>query len=95
LGIADRAPCCELLALTTAEFDLADILLRSAGKVVSRDDIARHVLGREFNPFDRSIDMHVSNLRRKLGPHPDGLERIKSVRGIGYLYTFASRGKDE
>jgi two-component system, OmpR family, response regulator CpxR len=85
----------EQLLLTTAEFDLLDLLLRSAGRVVTRDDIAKAVLGREFTPFDRSIDMHVSNLRKKLGTHADGLERIKSVRSVGYLYTLPSRTKDE
>jgi two-component system, OmpR family, response regulator CpxR len=45
------------------------------------------VLGRPFMPFDRSVDMHVSNLRRKLGIHPEGGERIKTVRGSGYLYV--------
>jgi two-component system, OmpR family, response regulator CpxR len=85
----------EQLSLTTAEFDLLDLLLRSAGRVVTRDDIAKAVLGREFTPFDRSIDMHVSNLRKKLGTHADGLERIKSVRSVGYLYTLPSRTKDE
>jgi DNA-binding response OmpR family regulator len=48
----------------------------------------RTVLNRPFSPFDRSIDTHVSNLRRKLGPGPDGLDRIKSLRGVGYQYTF-------
>jgi DNA-binding response OmpR family regulator len=85
----------EQLSLTTAEFDLLDLLLRSAGRVVTRDEIAKAVLGREFTPFDRSIDMHVSNLRKKLGTHGDGLERIKSVRSVGYLYTLPSRAKDE
>jgi two-component system response regulator CpxR len=85
----------EQLSLTTAEFDLLDLLLRSAGRVVTRDEIAKAVLGREFTPFDRSIDMHVSNLRKKLGTYADGLERIKSVRSVGYLYTQPSRTKDE
>jgi two-component system response regulator CpxR len=58
---------------------------------VSRADLARDVLGREFSPFDRSIDTHVCNLRKKIGLLEDGTERIKGVRGAGYLY--ASRGK--
>jgi len=45
------------------------------------------VLGREFSPFDRSIDTHVCNLRKKVGPYGDGTERIKGVRGIGYLFA--------
>jgi two-component system response regulator CpxR len=85
----------EAVGVTTAEFDLLEMLLRAAGRVVTREDIAKQVLGREFSPFDRSIDMHVSNLRRKLGAHEGGLERIKSVRGIGYLYTVPGSARNE
>ena len=46
----------------------------------------KEVLGRELSPFDRSIDMHVSNLRKKLGHQTGGLERIKTIRGVGYIY---------
>jgi DNA-binding response OmpR family regulator len=74
--------------LTTVEFDLLETMLRSAGCVLSREEMVQGVLSREFSPFDRSIDTHVSNLRRKLGPRCDGLERIKGVRGIGYLYVL-------
>ena len=76
------------LPLTAVEFDLLAVLLQMAGRVVTREILVRDVLGREFSPFDRSIDMHVSNLRRKLGLHPDGTERIKGVRGVGYLYAI-------
>ena len=61
--------------------------MRSAGQVVARDKLTRDVLGREFSPFDRSIDTHVCNLRKKIGVLSDGTERIKGVRGIGYLYA--------
>jgi two-component system response regulator CpxR len=74
--------------LTTVEFDLLATLMAAAGVTVSREDLVRSVLGREFSPFDRSIDTHVCNLRRKLGPATDGGERIKGVRGAGYLYTL-------
>ena len=74
----------ELLELTTVEFDLLAILLRAPGLVLTREELSQQVLGREFSPLDRSIDTHVSNLRRKLGPSKQGLERIKSVRGAGY-----------
>lgn len=77
------------LDLTAVEFDLLEIFLKSAGSVLSREEMVPAVLGREFSPFDRSIDTHVSNLRRKLGPLPDGSERIKGVRGIGYLYVLS------
>ena len=81
--------------LTAVEFDLLGIFLRSPGKVLQRDELAREVLGRDLTAFDRSIDVHVSNLRRKLGPLPSGLERIKAVRGAGYLYVLSEklRGK--
>lgn len=78
----------EEISLTTVEFDLLEQFLRRAGTVLSRQELVRIVLGREFSPFDRSIDVHVSNLRRKVGPGPDGSERIKGVRGVGYLYVF-------
>jgi two-component system response regulator CpxR len=76
----------ETIELTTVEFDLLDVLLRNAGSVIARDELVLTVLNRPFSPFDRSIDTHVSNLRRKLGPGSDGLDRIKSLRGVGYQY---------
>lgn len=79
------------LDLTTVEFDLLAIFMRNPGATVSRQDLVREVLGREFSPFDRSIDTHVCNLRRKLGPLAGGGERIKGVRGAGYLYVSPSR----
>ena len=75
------------IELTSAEFDLLELLLQAAGKVVAREDIAKLALGKEYSPFDRSIDMHISNLRKKLGDRADGIERVKSVRGMGYIYT--------
>src|SRR5882672_10920354 len=83
--VVQRGP--EVLPLTTVEFDLLGVFLRMAGQVVRREALVQDVLGRAFSPFDRSIDVHVSNLRRKLGPHADGTERIKGVRGRGYLYA--------
>lgn len=77
--------------LTTVEFDLLAALMRVAGTTVSREELVRDVLGREFSPFDRSIDTHVCNLRRKLGPFEDGGERIKGVRGAGYLYPSPAK----
>ncbi len=74
--------------LTSAEFDLLAIFLESMGTVLSREYLVEKVLERKFSPFDRSIDLHVSNLRRKLGPRPKGGERIRSVRYAGYLYIW-------
>jgi DNA-binding response OmpR family regulator len=79
-----------LIELTAVEFDLLAALLRSVGRVVSREDLVKSVLGRNLTPFDRSIDMHVSNLRKKLGQQPSGSERIKTIRGVGYIYTRVS-----
>jgi two-component system, OmpR family, response regulator CpxR len=73
--------------LTALEFNLLELLLRMAGQVVTRERVAKAILGRQFSPFDRSIDVHVSKLRRKLGPQASGQERIKSIRSVGYIYT--------
>lgn len=78
--------------LTGAEFAILETLVRSAGSVVSRDDLSKKALGRRTSAFDRSLDVHLSNLRRKLGPLPDGGERIKTVRGVGYQYVKPGGG---
>ena len=83
----------EVLNLTTVEFDLLEKLVKSAGRVVGREELVREVLGREFSPFDRSIDTHVCNLRKKVGSYSDGTERIKGVRGVGYLLAAPSETK--
>lgn len=75
------------IELTSVEFSLLEILLRCAGQVVTREQIAQDVLDRKFMAYDRSIDMHVSKIRRKLGPQPGGDERIKTIRGVGYIYA--------
>lgn len=74
--------------LTTVEFDLLKVLLKASGNVVNREDLAEQALGRRFSPFDRSIDTHMSNLRKKLAQHSGESERIKSIRGIGYRYVI-------
>lgn len=81
--------------LTGAEFDLLLLLVRGAGEVISRDELAQGALGRSLAPFDRSIDNHISSLRRKLGSKLDGVERIRSVRGSGYAYSNQSRSEPE
>jgi two-component system response regulator CpxR len=73
------------LDLTAVEFDLLVALAGAAGQVVDRDRLSRAALGRAFQPFDRSVDMHVSNLRRKLGAGPEGNPLIKTVRSSGYM----------
>ncbi|MDQ3815909.1 MAG: response regulator transcription factor [Armatimonadota bacterium] len=90
LDMAARLVRCagEAIELTAVEFDLLAALMRAAGNVVTREEIARGVFGRKFTAYDRSIDMHVSNLRKKLGHYNDGMERIKTVRSVGYIYVL-------
>ena len=77
----------ERVELTVVEYDLLERLLRCAGHIAKREELVKEVLGRELSPFDRSIDMHVSNLRKKLGHQLNGIERIKTIRGVGYIYA--------
>jgi two-component system, OmpR family, response regulator CpxR len=77
------------IELTAMEFDLLAALLGAAGEVVTREDLAQNVLRRKLLAFDRSLDMHISKLRRKLGPANNGTDRIKTVRAIGYIYTVS------
>jgi two-component system, OmpR family, response regulator CpxR len=73
--------------LTSVEFNLLHVLLREAGRVVTREHLVDEVLSRKFSPFDRSIDMHVSKVRKKLGDSDNGPDHIKTVRGVGYIFA--------
>ena len=73
--------------LTSTEFSVLEALLREAGRVMPKAELSERALGRRLARFDRSLDMHVSNLRRKLGPLASGEERIKTIRGVGYQYV--------
>lgn len=75
------------LDLTSTEFNMLEVLVRHAGRVVSKGELSEHGLGRPLARFDRSVDMHVSHLRRKLGQLADGRAPIQTVRGIGYQYV--------
>jgi two-component system response regulator CpxR len=77
----------EPVVLTSTEYSVLEVLLRAAGHVVSKAELSERALGRKLTRYDRSLDMHVSSLRRKLGPLPDGGERIQTVRGVGYQYV--------
>lgn len=77
----------ELVPLTSTEFSVLEVLMQQAGQVVSKELLTERALGRKLGPYDRSIDMHVSNLRKKLGPGSDGEQRIKTVRSVGYLFV--------
>ncbi|MGD9006290.1 MAG: response regulator transcription factor [Desulfobacteraceae bacterium] len=81
------------IALTTVEFNLLRQLMESAGQIVSREKLNTAVLGREYSPLDRSIDVHISNLRKKLGPLEGNADRIKAIRGEGYLYAFSEESE--
>jgi two-component system response regulator CpxR len=72
--------------ITAIEFNILDKLMRNAGKLVTRDELATDFLGHPLSPYDRSIDVHISRLRKKLGSQNGGTQRIKSIRGAGYVY---------
>jgi DNA-binding response OmpR family regulator len=80
------------LSLTMAEFALLEAFLRHAGQVLSRERLAEHVLGRRLASFDRSVDVHVSNLRKKLGDAAGAREHIRAVRGEGYVFVRIDSG---
>lgn len=73
--------------LTSVEFALLHELLKTAGNIIKKEDLSESVLERKLSPYDRSLDMHISNLRKKLGSRSDGSERIKTIRSVGYIYT--------
>lgn len=77
----------QTMDLTNVEYEILVMLLGAAGRIVTREDLVRATLGREISPFDRSIDMHISHLRKKLGHQVREFERIKTVRGVGYIYA--------
>jgi two-component system, OmpR family, response regulator CpxR len=73
-----------LVDVTSIEYEILEILVRSAGQVVSRDDLARYLYNRQANPLERALDVHVSHLRKKL---ERGRTLIRTVRGVGYLFA--------
>src|SRR5579871_1826341 len=82
----------QLTSLTSVEFALLEMLLKHAGRIVTREELTEAVLGRKLGPFDRVIDVHMSNIRKKLGGSQEG-ERIKSIRGSGYLFVLRGEPK--
>jgi DNA-binding response OmpR family regulator len=77
----------EVVELTVVEYSLLEKLLNAPGRILEREELVKEVLHRALSPFDRSLDTHVSNLRKKLGHLVNGVERIKTVRSIGYIYA--------
>ena len=89
LRCGDRSVICNNhpVELTGAEFSILEVLVHTPGRVVSKDTLSQEALGRTLGRYDRVIDMHISNLRKKLGPAGNGDPRIKAVRSMGYLYV--------
>jgi two-component system, OmpR family, response regulator CpxR len=77
----------ERVELTAVEYSLLEKLLSSPGRILQKEELVKDVLHRNLSPLDRSIDTHVANLRRKLGHLVNGVERIKTVRSVGYIYA--------
>ncbi|ATC95819.1 response regulator transcription factor [Pseudoalteromonas tunicata] len=77
------------LLLTGTEYEILHLLLKNAGEIISKEQISEQVLGRRLAAFDRSIDMHVSNIRKKIAEHISD-ERIKTIRGTGYIFVYGS-----
>jgi len=75
----------QLVVLTATEFQLLDYLMTHVGTVVSKEDLSKQVLGRNLQQYDRSLDMHVSNIRKKISQF-DPVEKIQTLRGSGYLF---------
>src|SRR5580698_5568189 len=79
--------------LTSVEFDLLAYFMKNPVKVLQREEIVQQIPGRESAPDDRSIDVHISNLRKKLGRTADGSDRIRAIRGIGYIFVVPVKSK--
>lgn len=75
------------LELTNAEFNILEILIKSPGQAFSKEELTEYALGRKYTAYDRSIDVHISNLRNKLGNNLQGEALVKTVRGFGYLFN--------
>jgi two-component system, OmpR family, response regulator CpxR len=95
MSLGSRAVTCAGTAvdLTSVEFNVLELLLRHAGSVVTREQIAEAALGRPLNFLDRSVDVHVSHVRRKLGACHGGDDLIRPIRGIGYFLAAETAEK--
>ncbi len=81
------------IELTSVEFCILEALLKNAGEMVTRENLFKTALGRDSSVYDRSIDVHVSKLRKKLDAAAPGIERIKTIRNAGYLYILESQAE--
>lgn len=84
----------DAIVLTALEFDLLFCLMRSAGRVLDRDKLLDEIAGRSYDVFDRSIDVHISSLRRKLGDDFKNPRYIKTIRSVGYMLVTQTEGED-
>lgn len=93
LNPATRQVFCagQKMVLTGAEFSVLHELIKAPGQIVAKNELFQKALGRRLQAFDRSLDMHISNLRKKLGAHPNGEARITAVRGAGYVLTLTGK----
>lgn len=73
--------------LTNAEFNILEMLIKSPGQAFSKEELTEYALGRKYTAYDRSIDVHISNLRNKLGDNQHGEPLVKTVRGFGYMFN--------
>lgn len=73
--------------LTNAEFNILEMLIKSPGQAFSKEELTEYALGRKYTAYDRSIDVHISNLRNKLGDNQQGEPLVKTVRGFGYMFN--------
>lgn len=75
------------MELTNAEFNILEMLIKSPGQAFSKEELTEYALGRKYTAYDRSIDVHISNLRNKLGNNHQGEALVKTVRGFGYMFN--------
>lgn len=94
LNANSRQVTCDGISIdvTSIEFDILELLVRSAGRVVSRDDLTRFLYNRQANPLERAVDVHMSHLRKKL---EQGRTLIRTVRGVGYLFAAGDETRSE
>lgn len=82
--------CDQAVECTSTEFEILALLMDKAGSLVTKEQLSEVCLGKKLQTFDRSIDMHLSNLRRKIGDFEKNKPRIKTIRGSGYQYLIWS-----
>jgi len=80
-------PSCRRIDLTDAELDLLAIFLRHPARILSRNELSQQVFKRSWSPLERTVDNHIAKLRKKIEPEGDAPRLIKSVRGVGYVFT--------